>query len=45
MIKYFRELLSVLKSIDSRLKELQKCVISTPKHGHGKSIRTAHWND
>lgn len=45
MIKYFRELLATLKSIDARLKVLEECVIWTPKHGHGKSIKVAHWND
>jgi hypothetical protein len=45
IIKYFKELLKVLKSIDKSLKKIERCVIDTPAHGHGKSIKTAHWND
>ena len=45
MIKYFKELLKTLKSIDESLKLISKCVIDSPKHGKGKSIKTAHWND
>jgi len=45
MIKYFKELLETLKSIDASLKEISRCVIDTPRHGYGKSIKTSHWND
>lgn len=46
MIKYFKELLSVLKSIDKNLKLVIKCV-KKDAHSHGDrySISTKHWND
>jgi hypothetical protein len=57
MIKYFKELLNTLKSIDKTNKEisenlqnidnnLSKCVISN-RHRHGKRsyLVTGHWND
>ena len=48
MIKYFKELLDVLKSIDRSLKLVCKCVESAPDHGRGRGktvIKTSHWND
>ena len=53
MIKFFKELLETLKSIDNRLatieantKNLSDCV-KRNHHGHGDrcSLSTKHWND
>jgi len=46
MFKYFKELLSTLKSIDASLKHIASCVKKN-HHGHGDqcSISTKHWND
>ena len=48
MIKYFRELLATLKSIDARLKRFEELIDSPPSHhsrGYKKYLRTGHWND
>ena len=46
MIKYFRELLYVLKQIESHLKIISSCVkTSQRQHGDRTSISTKHWND
>lgn len=53
MIKYFKDLLKTLKSIDSNLaniarntERLAKCV-KEDHHSHGDraSVSTKHWND
>ena len=50
MIKYFKELLSTLKSIDAKLGKIAEqndriaqC-IKQDSHGAGKHIKTWHWN-
>ena len=45
MIKYFKELLATLKSIDESLKELRGCVRHGVRHSKEKHIVTGHWND
>ncbi|MHA1676480.1 MAG: hypothetical protein ACTSU6_04810 [Candidatus Njordarchaeales archaeon] len=41
VIRYFKELLLTLKSIDRRLGNIEKCVGSDRKGSH---IKAAHWN-
>lgn len=53
MIKYFKELLATLKSIDKRLavieensNRLNQCVKDNSRgYGNRSSISTSHWND
>jgi hypothetical protein len=48
MLKYFRDLLAVLKSIDARLARLESCVTTYGRNhsnGYKPHIRTGHWND
>ena len=46
MIKYFKELLKTLKSIEKHLGYLRDCVQAPPTHRHHKKyIRTGHWNE
>ncbi len=46
MIKYFKELLSALKSIDASLKLITKCVNKNHRsYGDNYSISAKHWND
>lgn len=46
MIKYFRDLLAILRSIDARLAKLEACVrVNHHDHGDRASISTKHWND
>lgn len=44
-IKKDTEIVKVLKSIDSRLAKLEKCVVAN-RHDHGARtyIATGHWN-
>lgn len=46
ILNYFKELLLTLKSIDSSLKEISKCVVKSDR-GYGKNtyLSTGHWND
>ena len=46
--KYFTELLDVLKSIDTSLELISKCVRDAPGRARGrgkKAVITSHWND
>lgn len=46
MIDYFKELLKTLKSIDSHLAKLSKCVkVNQSRHGDDVSLSTKHWNE
>jgi len=46
MLKYFRELLLTLKSIEQHLGRISSCVKDTTRHhGDKHSISTKHWND
>jgi hypothetical protein len=53
MIKYFKELLETLKSIDAKLESIEtgiirlsSCVMSKHhSHGDSNSLSTKHWND
>jgi hypothetical protein len=46
MINYFKELLAVLKQIESHLSKISKCVKEDHhRHGDSISISTKHWND
>lgn len=46
MIKYFRELLSTLKKIETHLSLISKCVNqSSRSYGDRCSISIKHWND
>lgn len=46
MIKYFKDLLKTLKSIDNHLSKIAACV-KCDHHGHGDmvSMSIKHWND
>lgn len=45
MIKYFKELLKTLKSIDSNLTKISNCVQENHHtHGDKASISVKHWN-
>lgn len=53
MIRYFKELLDTLKSIDKSLKAMEKntadlsaCVTNNRRdHGRRRYLATGHWND
>jgi len=46
MMKYFKDLLATLKSIESSLKVIASCVTENPQgHGDRVSLSTKHWND
>lgn len=39
MIKYFKDLLSTLKSIEKHLKEIAGCTTSAGRGGHGTAMQ------
>ena len=46
MLKWFKELLETLKSIDRRLERLERCVKENPRsHGSRHYLSTGHWNE
>ena len=44
MIKYFRDLLSTLRSIDQRLARLESCIRMSQHGSRLPYINAGHWN-
>lgn len=45
MFKYFKELLEVLRQIESHLSKIAGCVQTNRRQGDHSTLSTKHWND